>query len=101
MKLKAAKPAIKFVWINWLLIVFISPLFSFTLANTVTQQGDSASAALHEGRRLLKRGKSDQALGKLQTALNLYTTAKNNQIGRASCRERVESAASDGAGKRA
>ncbi|HZI88019.1 MAG TPA: tetratricopeptide repeat protein, partial [Pyrinomonadaceae bacterium] len=79
MKLKAAKPAIKFVWINWLLIVFISPLFSFTLANTVTQQGDSASAALHEGRRLLKRGKSDQALGKLQTALNLYTTAKNNR----------------------
>ena len=52
MKLTAAKPTIKFVWINWLLIVFISPLFSFTLANTVTQQGDSASAALHEGHML-------------------------------------------------
>ena len=42
------------------------------------QQSDSASAALHEGRRLLKRGKADQALGKLQMALQLYTSAKNN-----------------------
>lgn len=40
-------------------------------------QTDSASAALHEGRRLLKRGQADQALGKLQTALQLYTNAKN------------------------
>lgn len=79
MKLKAARPTIKFVWMNCLLIAFISPMFSFTFANTVTQQGDQASAALHEGRRLLKRGKSDQALGRFQTALNLYTTAKNNR----------------------
>src|SRR5438552_711302 len=42
------------------------------------QQTDQASAALKEGRRLLKRGKADQALGQLQTALTLYTTAKNN-----------------------
>jgi CHAT domain-containing protein len=35
-------------------------------------------AALREGRRLLKRGKADQALGQLQTALKLYTEAKNN-----------------------
>lgn len=41
------------------------------------QQGDQASAALHEGRRLLKRGKGDQALAHLQSALNLYTTSKN------------------------
>jgi CHAT domain-containing protein/tetratricopeptide (TPR) repeat protein len=42
------------------------------------QQADQASAALKEGRRLLKRGKADQALGQLQTALALYATAKNN-----------------------
>ncbi len=43
------------------------------------QQTDQASTALHEGRRLLKRGKADLALGQLQTALNLYTTANNRK----------------------
>lgn len=43
------------------------------------QQPDQAGAALQEGRRLLKRGKADQALGQLQTALNLYTAAKNGK----------------------
>lgn len=43
------------------------------------QQPDQASAALQEGRRLLKRGKADQALGQLQTALSLYTAAKNGK----------------------
>ena len=43
------------------------------------QQTDQAGAALREGRRLLKRGKADQALGQLQTALNLYTTANNRK----------------------
>ncbi|HLO00770.1 MAG TPA: CHAT domain-containing tetratricopeptide repeat protein [Pyrinomonadaceae bacterium] len=42
-------------------------------------QQDQAGAALQEGRRLLKRGKADQALGRLQTALNLYTVAKNRK----------------------
>jgi CHAT domain-containing protein len=42
------------------------------------QQSDQAAAALQEGRRLLKRGKADQALGQLQTALKLYTAATNN-----------------------
>jgi CHAT domain-containing protein/tetratricopeptide (TPR) repeat protein len=41
------------------------------------QQADQASTALKEGRRLLKRGKADQALGQLQTAVTLYTTARN------------------------
>ena len=41
-------------------------------------QTDQAGTALQEGRRLLKRGKSDQALSQLQKALSLYTTAKNN-----------------------
>jgi CHAT domain-containing protein/tetratricopeptide (TPR) repeat protein len=43
------------------------------------QQTDQAGLALREGRRLLKRGKADQALGQLQTALNLYTAAKNRK----------------------
>ena len=34
---------------------------------------------MQEGRRLLKRGKADQAIGQLQTALNLYTAAKNRK----------------------
>jgi CHAT domain-containing protein/tetratricopeptide (TPR) repeat protein len=42
------------------------------------QQPDQAAVALREGRRLLKRGKADQALGQLQTALKLYTAARNN-----------------------
>src|SRR5690349_3387637 len=44
----------------------------------LVQQTDNASAALHEGRRLLKRGRADQALVQLRNALNLYTAAKNN-----------------------
>ncbi|MEP6820023.1 MAG: CHAT domain-containing tetratricopeptide repeat protein [bacterium] len=43
------------------------------------QQSDQAGTALQEGRRLLKRGKADQALGRLQTALDLYTAAKNRK----------------------
>lgn len=44
----------------------------------LVQQTDNASAALHDGRRLLKRGRADQALVQLRNALNLYTAAKNN-----------------------
>jgi CHAT domain-containing protein len=42
------------------------------------QQTDNASTALHEGRRLLKRGQADKALIQLRNALNLYTAAKKN-----------------------
>ena len=48
-------------------------------ASLPAQAADTASSALREGRRLLKRGKSDEALGKLQSALNLYTAAKNQK----------------------
>ena len=55
------------------------PLALPAQANTpVVQQTDQAGAALREGRRLLKRGRADQALIQLRTALNLYTSAKNN-----------------------
>src|ERR1051326_9142453 len=47
-------------------------------AAALVQQTDQASAALHGGRRLLKRGRVDQALVQLRNALNLYTAAKNN-----------------------
>ncbi len=64
-----------------LLSGFNSLAFSRSLSGAATsvQQVDQASTALKEGRRLLKRGKADQALGKLQTALTLYTTAKNDK----------------------
>ncbi|HKE60276.1 MAG TPA: CHAT domain-containing protein [Pyrinomonadaceae bacterium] len=45
---------------------------------TTPQQTDQAANALQEGRRLLKRGRSDLALVQLQKALDLYTNAKNN-----------------------
>jgi CHAT domain-containing protein len=50
----------------------------FTPLTAFAQQTDSAGAALHEGRRLLKRGQADKALIQLRNALNLYTAAKNN-----------------------
>jgi len=47
--------------------------------NSVVQQPDQAGTALQEGRRLLKRGKADQALGQLQTALNLYMATNHRK----------------------
>jgi CHAT domain-containing protein/predicted negative regulator of RcsB-dependent stress response len=47
------------------------------IAAPSVQQND-AGAALREGRRLLKRGRADQALIQLRNALNLYTAAKNS-----------------------
>ena len=52
---------------------------SSTPNNIPAQQPDQAATALQEGRRLLKRGKADQALGQLQTALNLYTAANHRK----------------------
>jgi CHAT domain-containing protein/tetratricopeptide (TPR) repeat protein len=51
----------------------------FALAPDSLPQGNQADAALQEGRRLLKRGQADQALGYLETALRLYTAAKSNR----------------------
>ena len=56
-----------------LAIILMAPI-----ALPAPQQSDSASTALHEGRRLLKRGQADKALVHLRNALNLYTAAKNN-----------------------
>ena len=69
------------------------------ISTTLTQAGraktieppqtDQAHQALTQGRQLLKRGKADQALIQLQTALRLYTSANkpsgiaatNNELG--------------------
>ena len=60
--------------VNLLLVValLVTPITAFA------QQADQASTALHEGRRLLKRGQADKALIQLRNALNLYTAAKSN-----------------------
>ena len=61
--------------------LLLAPLTSPAIASTAAasvQQTDGAGTALREGRRLLKRGRADQALIQLRNALNLYTAAKNN-----------------------
>jgi CHAT domain-containing protein/predicted negative regulator of RcsB-dependent stress response len=61
--------------------LLVAPITAPVQANTASanvQQTDQAGAALREGRRLLKRGRADQALIQLRNALNLYTAAKNN-----------------------
>ena len=56
----------------------IAALFIAPIISARAQQSDQAGTALHEGRRLLKRGQADKALIQLKNALNLYTAAKNN-----------------------
>ena len=61
--------------------LLLAPVHSPVSASTATayvQQTDQAGAALREGRKLLKRGRADQALIQLRNALNLYTAAKSN-----------------------
>ena len=73
---------IAFILSTTLLLGFAATSFShgtFRSVSLPVQQTDQAGVALQEGRRLLKRGKADQALGQLQTALNLYTAAKNRK----------------------
>lgn len=68
---------VKSIGIVLLVALLISPVRANTASPNV-QQSDQAGAALREGRRLLKRGRADQALIQLRNALNLYTAAKNN-----------------------
>src|ERR1044072_5187405 len=56
----------------------LAVLLSVTPITAFAQTTDQAGTALHEGRRLLKRGQADKALIQLRNALNLYTAAKNN-----------------------
>src|ERR1700752_2110912 len=59
-------------------ITFVSHAENPGTITPVVQQTDQAAAALREGRRLMKRGHSDQALIQFRNALNLYTNAKNS-----------------------
>lgn len=61
-----------------LLLAPVTSAVSAGTAMSYVQQSDQAGAALREGRRLLKRGRADQALIQLRNALNLYTAAKNS-----------------------
>ena len=63
----------KVVSLSLIAVLFLAPVVS-----AYAQQTDQAGTALHEGRRLLKRGQADKALIQLKNALNLYTAAKNN-----------------------
>lgn len=55
-----------------------SPIHSLPSA-VLIPQSNQADTALQQGRQLLRRGQGDQALGLLETALNLYTAAKNSR----------------------
>ncbi len=63
----------KFTSLSLVALLLLAPVISAR-----AQQSDQAGTALHEGRRLLKRGQADKALIQLKNALNLYTAAKNN-----------------------
>ena len=78
MRSTAAKFVTLFLGANLLIGCYAIPLNADNAGASTPQQTDQAGAALQQGRRLLKLGKADQALGQLQTALNLYTAAKNN-----------------------
>lgn len=54
------------------------PRFDLAVAVDPDPQG-KADAALQQGRLLLRRGQAGQALGYLETALNLYLAAKNQR----------------------
>lgn len=79
MKLEAGRSINHFLGLSLLLGLCTFPMTAKAGPASVVQQPDQAATSLRQGRRLLKRGKSDQALGQLQTALNLYTAAKNNR----------------------
>src|SRR3990172_7027578 len=66
----------KFIAVILLLGLSAITLPAHILPGTLPQT-DQASTALQQGRRLLKRGKADEALGQLKKALELYTAAKN------------------------
>ncbi len=79
MRIEAARCVTRFLGLSLLIGLCSFQMTAETSVASVVQQPDQAATALRQGRRLLKRGKSDQALVQLRTALNLYTAAKNNR----------------------
>jgi len=77
MKYQIAK-FISFTLVTAFLISTVPPAKTASAAAApLLVQTDQAGTALQQGRTLLKRGQTAEALGYLQTALNLYTTSKN------------------------
>src|ERR1700682_4123825 len=81
MRLTRAKLGHAFLYIcllvfQSLVLIPQSPTTSFLNAAPVQQTADSA---LQEGRRFLRRGQADRALGSLETALRLYAAARNSR----------------------
>lgn len=72
------KQVMSFSLVFALLLAPVLSAHASTSSSASPQQPDQAGTALHEGRRLLKRGQADKALVQLRNALNLYTAAKNN-----------------------
>ena len=64
--------------LSLVVVLLCAPIISANAGTFDPQQTDNAGTALHEGRRLLKRGHADKALVQLRNALNLYTAARNN-----------------------
>ncbi|MDX6288940.1 MAG: hypothetical protein QOH42_739 [Blastocatellia bacterium] len=58
-------------------LVFVSTQLFTARAFSVDVQQNDPAAALNRGRTLLRQGHADQALGYLETALNLYTQTNN------------------------
>ena len=79
MKSKVAKSISVVLWVSLLAGFYLVPIQAGVASAAAPQQADGASSALQQGRRLLKRGKADQALGQLQDALKLYTAANNSR----------------------
>ncbi len=75
-------PTTKFMIVTLATILSVSAApatFSRSIVNQPVQQPDNASGGLREGRRLLKQGKTDQALIQFQNALKQYTATNNRK----------------------
>jgi CHAT domain-containing protein len=75
MKLKNA--FLVFVFAGSLIVISTQLLTKGARAFSVDAQQNDPAAALTRGRTLLRQGHADQALGFLETALNLYTQSNN------------------------
>lgn len=79
MKSRATRFVIYFCCASLLIVSYVVAFKADVVRASAPQQADGASTALQQGRRLLKRGKADQALGQLQNALKLFTAANNSR----------------------
>ncbi len=79
MKLKSTKLLPMIVITSLLAGIPLTQLKANSPGPVAPQQTDQAHTAFEQGKKLLRRGRADQALVQLQTALSLYTTNKDNR----------------------